>query len=186
MLKKEIREFKKGNGVGYRIYISNKDLKELNNSRDINILTNNEYYKISKTNDDLEKKIDNLKQEVENKKNEIAILKSNIQTEKHYKELIKELSQHQETTLEKMDKQHNETIKELNQEQIDYLKQIYDEFNDELKKYITINQLQNQALEQILELGFIDIIRNKHKTIAKDQIKELTTNKVYELTPTKE
>jgi len=41
--------------------------------------------------------------------------------------------------------------------------------------------LQNAVLKQILELGFIDIIRNKHKKIAKDQMKELDTKPVYEL-----
>jgi len=35
-------------------------------------------------------------------------------------------------------------------------------YNNEIKKYLTINQLQNTALKQILELRFIDIIRNKH------------------------
>jgi hypothetical protein len=49
-----------------------------------------------------------------------------------------------------------------------------------------INQPQNVALQQILELGLIDIIRNKHKKIAKDQIKELKADKkVYELTEKK-
>jgi len=32
-----------------------------------------------------------------------------------------------------------------------------------IKKYIAVNQLQNTALKQILELRFIDMIRNKHK-----------------------
>ena len=39
-----------------------------------------------------------------------------------------------------------------------------------------MNILQNTALKQILELGFIDLIKNKHKKIAKDQIKELNSN----------
>ena len=47
---------------------------------------------------------------------------------------------------------------------------------------ITINQPQNTALKQILELGFVDMLINKHKKIAKDQIKELDSKPVYELT----
>lgn len=50
-------------------------------------------------------------------------------------------------------------MKESDQQHIDQLKQSYEQFNQDLQKYIT------------------DLIRNKHKTIAKDQIKELKEDK---------
>jgi len=84
-------------------------------------------------------------------------------------------------TFENITKQQDKTIENINTKHQDQLKQIYDKFNKDLTKYIAVNQLQNTALKQILELGFIDLIRNKHKKIAKDQIKELDTKPVYEL-----
>jgi len=76
----------------------------------------------------------------------------------------------------------NESIEKITKEHQDQLKQSYEQFNKDMTKYIAVNHLQNNALKQILELGFIDIIRNKHKSIAKDQIKELNNDKkVYEL-----
>jgi DNA repair exonuclease SbcCD ATPase subunit len=89
-------------------------------------------------------------------------------------------------TFKEVNQDKDQTIKELNKENIQQLKESYDKFNEELKKYITVNQLQNTALKQILELGFMDLIRNKHKKIANENLKELKEDKkVYELTEKK-
>jgi hypothetical protein len=59
---------------------------------------------------------------------------------------------------------------------IPIFEQCYQRRNDKLEqvmmtlesiKYVATNQ-PNITLKQILKLGFIDIIRNKHKKIAKD------------------
>jgi len=179
MIKKEIKEYKQGKDLIQRINILKKD----NIKGKVCILEIDEYNNLKET-------IENQNQEIQELHDKIVKLETNTQTikqlEKSYKETIETLNSNQHEIIEKMDKQHHETIKELNQEQTDYLKQIYDDFNNELKKYITVNQLQNTALKQILELGFIDLIRNKHKKIAKKQIKELKDETVYELVEKKE
>ena len=163
MIQKIIKEYKQGDRNVQRINI----LKNDNLKGKVYILTSNEYERLQTENKSLKTKID---------KDEDEIKKLNAKIEKiEYK--LKNIKESEQLL--------HQTIKELNKEQVDYLKQIYDDFNKELKKYITVNQLQNQALEQILELGLIDIIRNKHKKIAKKQIKELDTDVVYELTPKK-
>jgi hypothetical protein len=47
------------------------------------------------------------------------------------------------------------------------------EFTTELEKYIAVYQLQNKALKDILDQGYIDLIRNRYKKIVKDNIKKI-------------
>ena len=183
MIQKTIKKYKKGNGFRYEISINKKDLEDLNDTKKVNILSNKEYESLNNQIKDSKQTIAKQDKEIKQVYEKLNNIEKN---NKNIKELEKTLHKQYQETIKEITKEQSKTIKELNQEQVDYLKQIYDEFNDELKKYITVNQLQNQALEKILELGFIDIIRNKHKTIAKDQIKELTSKKVYELTPKNE
>lgn len=86
--------------------------------------------------------------EIMNKNNQINHLKKEIKDQTHYDDVLKEL---EDTQFKK--------IKELDQQHV-----------DQLKEYITLNQLQNTALKQIIELSFIDLIRRKHKKIVKRQI----------------
>lgn len=100
-----------------------------------------------------------------------------------YKESLKEYNNHQETLLEKFQKQHHEQLEYLEKN----LEKYHKEFDLDLVKYITIIALQNDALKDILKLNKIDLLMNKHKKIAKENIKELATDKkVYELAPKKE
>ena len=120
-------------------------------------------------------------------KNELKNLENINKTSKELYEskyeTLKELNQQHHKSMKELSKQQDKTIENINTKHQEQLKQIYDKFNEDLTKYITVNQLQNTALKRILELGFIDLIMNKHKKIAKDQIKELATDKkVYELT----
>jgi len=128
-------------------------------------ITKEDFNDLDKSNDII---IINCKEyrKIQSKLNEYDSLKKEIES-------IKKTLEHQTETSLKLDQQHH-----------DQLKQSYNQFNNDLKKYIAVNQLQNTALKQILELGFIDMIMNKHKKIAKNQIKELKKDKkVYELTP---
>jgi len=167
LLKKDIKTYKQGNREVQKININKKD--DLNGT--VYILTPTEY----KT---LENKIKKLEYELNQDKKEKNLMKESIKNQKYYEKLIDK----QEESIKKLDQQHHEQLKEIDQQHINQLKESYEQFNKDMTKYITINQLQNTALQQILELGFIDIIRNKHKSIAKDQIKELTNDKkIYEL-----
>jgi hypothetical protein len=184
MIKKEVKEYKQRDKTIQRINI----LKSDNISGTVYIFEEKEY-------NILMKEIATLKELIVNQDNDNKIMGELKET---HQETIKELTQKQDETIEKLDKKYHETIKKLNQDKDQTIKELnkesmvqlkssYDQFNAELKKYITVNQLQNTALKQILELGFLDLIRNKHKRIAKDQIKELNKdNKVYELTEKKE
>jgi hypothetical protein len=179
MIQKTIKKYKKGNGFRYEISINKKDLEDLNDTKKVNILSNKEY-------ESLNNKIKDSEQTIAKQDKEIKQVYEKLNNIEKNNKNIKELERSYHETIKEITREQSKTIKELNKEQVDYLKQIYDEFNNELKKYITVNQLQNTALKQILELGFIDLIRNKHKKIAKKQIKELDDKKVYELTPKKE
>jgi len=161
MIKKEIKEYKQGNDTVQRINILKRD-----NIKDyVYILEIKEY-------EHLQNKIESLEKTISKQDDELKQLYIKIENLENNNKTLKELNQNQYKTIEKLDQQH-----------IDQLKQSYEQFNNEIKKYLTVNQLQNTALKQILEIGFIDLIRNKHKKIAKDQIKELTNDKkVYELT----
>ena len=161
MIKKEIKEYKQGNDTVQRINILKRD-----NIKDyVYILEIKEY-------EHLQNKIESLEKTISKQDDELKQLSVKFENMENNNKTLKELNQNQYKTIEKLDQQH-----------IDQLKQSYEQFNNEIKKYLTVNQLQNTALKQILEIGFIDLIRNKHKKIAKDQIKELTNDKkVYELT----
>ena len=179
MIKKEIKEYKQRDKTIQRINILKKD----NISGTVYILEEQEY-------NSLQNELKELKENTNIQQREDKTIKEIIEV---HQKLVKDLSQQQDKTIREMNKEHQETTKSITKQQheltekitkehYDQLKQTYDEFNNELKKYITVNQLQNTALKQILELGFIDLIRNKHKKIAKNQIKELSTKPVYELT----
>jgi len=242
MIKKEVKEYKRGNSHTYRINIAKQD----NLTGIVSILTVDEYETLQNELKILKETINQqnhkVNQTIANKDNEIKelhikidthennnkairesneklrekiyflgmehehfdkrndkLIKENTELLRENKYLKKELNNIKDTTIKfntlitDLQKQQDETIKELNKQQDkiieninmkhqDQLKQIYEKFNKDLTKYITVNQLQNTALKQILELGFIDLIRNKHKKIAKDQIKELDNKPVYELT----
>ena len=161
MIKKEIKEYKQGNDTVQRINILKRD----NIKDDVYILEIKEY-------EHLQNKIESLEKTISKQDDELKQLSVKFENMENNNKTLKELNQNQYKTIEKLDQQH-----------IDQLKESYEQFNNDLKKYIAVNQLQNTALKQILELGFIDMIQNKHKKIAKNQIKELSNDKkVYELT----
>jgi len=192
-LKKPIRKYKQGKGYRHEITITKQDIKDLDNAEEVYLLDTKKYEDLKNKIKELQQIITKYEKEIENKNKKIATLEENKtkdqeniihelkyanklldqqhETIKHHRETIKEINQHQ-----------YENIEKLNQQHIDQLKETYEQFNKELQKYIAVNHLQNAALKQILELGFIDMIRNKHKKIAKDRIKEFDTKPVYELT----
>ena len=146
--------------------------------------TNKRNGKLMVENTELLKQIKNIEKEFEqtiaNQELELKEYEINSKNIEQIESIYKE-------TLEKVANQQDKTMQELNEKYHNQLNEIYNNFKKDLEKYITVNQLQNAALKQILELGFIDLIRNKHKKIAKKQIKELDNDKkVYELTLKKE
>jgi tagatose-1,6-bisphosphate aldolase len=206
MIKKEVKEYKRGNSHTYRINIAKQD----NLTGIVSILTVDEYESLQNqikkkdetlANQDKEikelyNKIDNhdkLYQKIElldiehgtlEKRND-KLIQENTALLRKNKDLENNLSNIDETAtksnelIKNLHKQQDETIKELDQMHHDQLKETYEQFNKDLTKYITANNLQNTALKRILELGFIDLIRNKHKKIAKNQIKEIDKPKSY-------
>ena len=146
----------------------NKDIKTLRNRLE---RQRNEI--MSKNNEILNYKEDIEKKHEENKKLEKTIASNEIS-------LIK--LEQENKTLKQNYEQDNQTIENLWQQHDDKIEKMYNDFNEDLGKYVVINTLQNAAFKQILELGLCDLIRNKHKKIAKNQIKELNTKPVYELT----
>jgi len=212
MIEKEVKKYARtgAKGYNYRINLSKQDnltgnvfiltvdeYESLQNqliSQDETIAKQDKEIKELHTkidnHDKLEQKIELLNIEHENyEKRNDKLIKENTELLKQNKQFKKELTDINDITTKfnkliiDLQKQQDKTIENINTKHQDQLKQIYDKFNEDLTKYITVNQLQNTALKRILELGFIDLIMNKHKKIAKDQIKELATDKkVYELT----
>ena len=189
MIIKQVKEYerKKGTGIfNYRINISKQD----NLNSEVAILNLDEYDKIQDNIKQLENQVQNqnsqtdnkiieYKKQLSNKDNEIEKLKTKIQDLQELKQTLEDMGK----ILDERDTKQKETIKELDQQHTDQLKESYTKFNEDINKYIALNQLQNQALKNIASLGFMDMIRNKHKNIAKETIKKAIDEKpVYELT----
>jgi len=200
MIEKEVKKYARtgAKGYNYRINLSKQD----NLTGKIFILTVDEYKSLQNklisqdetiakqdkeikemhskidNHDKLEQKIEllDIEHEIIEKRND-KLIKENTDLLRENKALKNEL-----VNIDDLTNKFNDLIKDLDKQHNKELKDSYNQFHSELTKYITVNQLQNTALKQILELGFIDLIRNKHKKIAKDQIKELDTKPVYELT----
>ena len=210
MIEKEIKEYKQGRDTVQRINIRKIDnlkgqvcileineYKKLitenktlnmeikNKNKEIAILGENNKT-IEKSNQDLQENIKELSQQYNKIENKTKDQEDIIQELKYANKLLDQQHEtitHHRKTIEKLNQQQHETIEKITRQHTNNLERIYDKFNKELQKYIAVNQLQNIALKQILELGFIDMIMNKHKKIAKNQIKELSNDKkVYELT----
>jgi chromosome segregation ATPase len=142
-----------------------KELQKENNTLDLRERDNN---KLIKENTELLRKNRTIKKELTSK----------------YQTQIDELNNQVfklETINNSKDNELQNTEK-IYQKQHNQLQEKYDQLNKDLTKSIALNQLQNQAFKIILELGLFDLIRNKHKKIAKEQIKKLDHEKpVYEL-----
>ena len=103
-----------------------------------------------------------------------------ILKEKEYKDLLNEIKRLKEIINNQ--KQEYKTIQEIEQIHKETIIKLTNEHKTEIKKYTEQNTILRTILRQIFELGFIDLLRNKHKKIAKKQIKELDNdNVVYEL-----
>jgi len=205
MIKKRVKATKRKNSNSYT-YKINLKVGEFEHDEKVAILKFNDYEllqkkienlkineKSSKETKQLEEQNDKLRisnlelskdyeriktkyQEKEKENKELTVQLNNI--EENYEHILENTEKNLKHSNDKL----HESIEKITKEHQDQLKQSYDQFNKDMKKYIAVNHLQNNALKQILELGFIDIIRNKHKSIAKDQIKELTNDKkIYEL-----
>jgi len=155
-----------------------QDIKKLKESSKETTNITQENNNLVRENTKLFKEIKTLKKQLQDQEYENKKLSLKLETiEENYKNILK----NNEKNLKESHDKFYETIEKLTKEHHEQLKESYDKFNEDLKKYISVNQLQNVALKQILELGFIDLIRNKHKIIAKKQIKELDQKPVYEL-----
>jgi chromosome segregation ATPase len=206
MIVKTIKKYKKGNGFRYEISINKKDIEELNNTKEVNIFENSEYKSLQNQINSLKRTIDNKNKEISSheknnkttkeasdkikkkielldiehemleKRNDKLILE-NTELLRQNKSLKNELA-----NIDELTNKFNDLITNLDKQHNDQLKDSYEKFNAEITKYIAVNQLQNMALKQIQGLGLLDLIRNKHKKIARDEIKELDTKPVYELT----
>ena len=210
MIKKRVKATKRKNSNSYT-YKINLKVGEFEHDEKVAILKFNDYEllqkkienlkineKSSKETKQLEEQNDKLRisnlelskdyeriktkyQEKEKENKELTVQLNNI--EENYEHILENTEKNLKHSNDKL----HESIEKITKEHQDQLKQSYDQFNKDMKKYIAVNHLQNNALKQILELGFIDIIRNKHKSIAKDQIKELSNDKkVYELVEKKD
>jgi predicted nuclease with TOPRIM domain len=209
MIEKEVKKYARtgAKGYNYRINLSKQDnlngtvsiltvyeYKSLQNqisSQHTTIAKQDKkikglYSKID-NHDELQQKIELLGTENEmlEKRND-KLITENTELLRQNKYFKKELTNIEDMTnkfnilIKDLQKQHDNAIEKLNKENISQLKESYDKFNEDLTKYITLNQLQNTALKRILELGFIELIRNKHKKIAKANIKKIDNKPVLE------
>ncbi|MCL2312405.1 MAG: DUF3450 domain-containing protein [Firmicutes bacterium] len=147
MIKKEVKQYKQGNSYSYRINISKQDKLTGN----VYVLTPREYEQLNNENRELKRRVDNQHER-------IAKLQSQLEDhEKHNKTMLEKLekinTKQLETILEQ-DKHHSKQLNESNELYI-----------DDFKKFVAITQLHHQALNQIDEMGFIDILLKKYKKI---------------------
>lgn len=159
MIKKEIKEYKRGNSFNYRINIAKQD----NLPSEVYILTPEEYI-------ETKKELEELKEELNNK--DKIIKKLNDELEKY--ELEKLL-------YDVIEEKQRETLKALDDQQIKNIEKITNNFTSDVEKYVTIIQLQTQALKQIKNMSKWDIVTNKHKNLIKESIKEIKDKPSYEM-----
>jgi chromosome segregation ATPase len=134
------------------------------------------YESLEESNRELQQKLNNFENiEAKNQGLKETIAKQNLKLKEYEtnNENIGKIEKIYKETLEKITKQQDETIKELNQQFHNQAKENNDEFNRKLEKYIAVNLRQNEALKEILNLGFLDLIRNKHKKLANKNIEKL-------------
>jgi len=191
MIEKEIREYKQGNKTVQRINILKSD--NMDNGKVI-ILSPNEY-------EDLKNDIEYYKQENEQldynliefqtKNKELS---NQIKNQRHYDRIFKRIEnsniKNLSTVAKELDKKHNNQIIEINKEYNSVLDEKtreynnnYKLFNKELIKYRVVYELQNKALKEISELGYVDLFRNKFRKIAKENIRQLDKPVEIEVLP---
>jgi hypothetical protein len=175
MIEKEIKEYTQGNKNIQRINI----LKSDNLDGKVVILTPEEYEEIQMELAQAGEAFTQTHDTAQDCLKKREILENQIKNQKHYDKLYKDLEKQQLKTLVAMENSYKKTVKELDNQHNKQMTKNTKEFTTTLEKYIAIYQLQNKALKDILNLGYIDLIRNKYKKIAKDNIKELDTRKHY-------
>jgi myosin heavy subunit len=117
-----------------------------------------------------------LNKQLQNQKDEIKKLSLKLESiEKNHEEKLNQLK-------ESNDKLHQD-IKEIGKEHSKTLKQTYDDFNKNFIEYVNLNNVQNQAFQDILKLNFIGLIMNKHKKIANENIKKIQNKPVIKYVP---
>jgi len=156
MLKKEIKTYKQGNREVQKININKAD----NIHGTVYILRPSEYK-------EMEEKIKKL--EYEQKEHG------------QYKIAVERL----EKTLEKINTENLNKIIEINKDHANELNELNEKNKKEFKKLIVTVNILKAALENIARLGFVDILRSKHKQIANDQVQKIDKKPVYELAPKK-
>ncbi len=184
MIEREVKKYvRKKNQDGTNSYLYRINVSKQDNLDDkVFILNQIEYIELNNKVETLTKEVESKEtkhnRQLANKDNEIGKLKTKVQDLQESKATLEDMKK----ILDERDIKQKETIKELDQQHTDQLKESYIKFNEDINKYIVLNQLQNQTLKNISKLGFMDILTNKHKNMAKETIKKAIDEKpVYEL-----
>ena len=180
MIEKEIREYKQGNKTVQRINILKSD--NMDNGI-VAILTVDEYLDIVENTSKLENFVQKLNEEVKEVLEENKILKSQIKTQKHYDRLFNKFEKDKFKTMNELQKKQMRQVAEMYEQHNTQLKEVYVEFNKEIQRYYELNNAYSIAFNNIMKLGLLDLLKNKHKQIAKDNIKQLDTKKFIEYVP---
>ena len=175
LIKKEVRTYSQGNKTIQRINI----LKSDNLDGEVYILTPKEYEDLKKENESNKQFIQTLSNNHDIFEKQNIKLTEQVKTQKHYDKLFKDLEKTQSRTIRELDKSHTKQLLLLDKRHNAQINENYKDFHKQLQKYIDVYKLQNKALKDILDLGYIDLIRNKYKKIARDNIKELDTSREY-------
>lgn len=148
MIKKEIKEYARGNSFNYRINIAKQDKLP----KEVYILTPNEYNILINENE-------TLKKELENKNVEIKKFKTKLDNT--------------EANLNLM----NKTITEINNTNNENINQLNETYAKKYENLTALNTVLISGLENLQSLGFIDRVTNKNKQIVTKLIKENIKNK---------
>ncbi|MCL2313618.1 MAG: hypothetical protein FWC41_14275, partial [Firmicutes bacterium] len=165
----------------------NKDIEKLIVEKNELLKKVSNYKALQESNKELEKKLHeskSYKPQIEALNETVTNLKLKLKEHETNDKNIDQMERLYKATLEKVTKQQDEIIKELNQQFHNQTKKNNDEFNEKIEKYLLVNIRQNEALKQIIDLSFFDLIRNKHKKVANKNIEKIDSP-IYELTPKK-
>jgi hypothetical protein len=210
MIEKEVKEYKQGNKIIQRINLLKSD--NLEKDQKIIILTdreftiyndNAEYYRnrINELEDTLNLKENRIKELINESfkstesithdyekeigllelelKTEKEKLKKEMKTQKHYDSIFNKLGKYYDKNIKEIDSNSTTLFKELDKQHNNQVKKLY----NELSKYKSVYSLQNKALKEIFEMGYLDSLLNKNKKIAKENINQIEGKETIEFVP---
>lgn len=178
-IKKDVKWHDKNKGYK-KIMINKSDNLNVDVGDEVYLITYNQMQQLNKTINENEIKISELESDIKrshetiNKKVDNAVHETTIKYQSDIDKLNKEINQLKEDmveTIADINLQHNKEIKEyqeLYQKSLDKIKSLNDEIKQLKGNEFNYAIQYNNLRQEIINIGWIGAIRNKHKAVARE------------------